>query len=109
MDHAPNTDMWRQDSTTVTASGSFAPPRLTMNLPPSNMLLAAAGGSAVGARAGGRDPIMEEVLNSQFSLKIMVGAGRACVFHVGGQFAAPDASDPTAPRVPRWEFFVGDK
>lgn len=66
--------------------------------------------SGMFGREGGAkilDPIMEEVQNSTFSLKILVSAGSSCVFHVGG--AVDDATDPTAPEVPHWEYFMGDK
>ena len=40
------------------------------------------GGSVASVRH--RDPIMEEVTNSKFSLKLIVAAGCVCAFHVGG-------------------------
>ncbi|MEW5303002.1 MAG: hypothetical protein WDW36_005735 [Sanguina aurantia] len=60
-------------------------------------------------RAARGDPIMEEVQNTSFSIKIMVSAGVVCVFHVGGSI--DDSSDPNQPkeRIPRWEFFIGDR
>ncbi len=54
-----------------------------------------------------RDPIMEEVQNSTFSLKIMVGAGTACAFHVGGN--VDEATDSSTPEVPHWEYLLGDR
>ncbi|KAL6756768.1 hypothetical protein V8C86DRAFT_37436 [Haematococcus lacustris] len=54
-----------------------------------------------------RDPIIEEVENSEFSLKIMISAGSVCVFHVGGDL--DEVTDPTVPEVPRWEYFIGDR
>lgn len=45
----------------------------------------------------GRDPVMEEVQNSTFSLKIMVSCGSVCVFHVGGNI--DEVTDPTMPEV----------
>jgi hypothetical protein len=39
-------------------------------------------GGSVASRRG--DPIMEEVLASKFSLKLIVAAGCVCAFHVGG-------------------------
>jgi hypothetical protein len=46
-----------------------------------------------------RDPIIEEVQNSEFSLKIMLSAGSICIFHVGGD--VDEVTDPTVPAVPR--------
>lgn len=50
-----------------------------------------------------------QVQNTSFSIKIMVSAGVVCVFHVGGSI--DDSSDPNQPkeRIPRWEFFIGDR
>lgn len=55
-----------------------------------------------------RDPVMEEVQNSTFSLKIMISAGSVCVFHVGGNVDEV-VTDPNVPEVPRWEYFIGDR
>ncbi|GAX86001.1 hypothetical protein CEUSTIGMA_g13417.t1 [Chlamydomonas eustigma] len=77
---------------------------------------AAAAAAAVQGRlmmlgAGGRgprvDPILEEVRNAEFSLKIMVSAGCGCAFHVGG--SVDEAADSSLPEIPHWEFFVGDR
>ncbi|GAX78249.1 hypothetical protein CEUSTIGMA_g5691.t1 [Chlamydomonas eustigma] len=68
--------------------------------------------STMGAviQAGGRSPAAissqpEFQLDSlTLSLKLMVGAGTVCVFHVGG---CPD--EDTKPELPSWSFFVGDR
>ena len=55
-----------------------------------------------------RDPIMEEVQNSTFSLKIMVSAGTICAFHMGGN-VDEIVTDAVTPEVPHWEYFIGDR
>ena len=64
------------------------------------------GGQALPKARG--DPITEEVRNAEFSLKIMIGAGCGCVFHVGGS-VDENLVDSSLPEVPHWEFFVADR
>eukprot|EP00887_Chlorella_sp_A99_P006306 scaffold3.g6306.t1 len=50
----------------------------------------------------GEEAAMERVV---LSLKVLLAAGTACLFHVGGG-GQEAASDPAG--VPQWEFFIGD-
>jgi len=79
------------------------------------------GGKAVAK--GRSDPAVDEVRSAEFSLKIMVGAGRCYAFHVGGSVEATQAdvggsvggsveatqADASLPEVPHWEFFIADR
>ena len=65
--------------------------------------------SAPPGRTHHADPIMEEVRNAKFSLKLTIGAGCACGFHVGGRVDEAPQGDPSAPDVPHWEYFLGDR
>ncbi|KAL4458480.1 hypothetical protein ABPG75_013345 [Micractinium tetrahymenae] len=63
-------------------------------------------GSSPGAPARSSQQQVQEVIQkAELSLKVVVAAGTACAFHVGGSLES-SADDSTG--VPRWEFFIGD-
>ena len=90
--------------TAATTTAPLVPPGPVRGARPSML-----GGGSSG-KGGGRtvDPILEEVRNAEFSLKIMVAAGCGCAFHVGGSVDSA-AADSSQPGVPHWEYFVGDR